>query len=231
MSSTRRAKPRRKRGSLIVGRVGLAHDEAVITWMTDRMAEGMPRHEVVAASKAGEYGWPLADTDGGRGLNHGTYESVRAVVADRERNNTQSEAPHRRRTAGKRKAQIHAERRNGNDTDIIMAQLQMVKMTGILESMDLAELFLDDKGVTEDTLRRIFDDLADLQSWMEYSQYVISSRMDEISVRAKIASLRTKTVANGCTPHEEGSARRLADKLEGRLDNRLPNPVKPDTLD
>jgi hypothetical protein len=72
--------------------------------------------------------------------------------------------------------------------------------------------------VTQDVLRRLYDDLHDLQSWMDFTMNATALRMDESAIVDKIRALRD---TKGRTPEERKTALRLAERLEKRFNARL----------
>jgi len=66
-------------------------------------------------------------------------------------------------------------------------------------------------------LERVEWDIENWQIELDRAKAALAQRHADDRTREKIANLRNKTEANGCTPAEARAAVAMADKLEGKL--------------
>jgi hypothetical protein len=197
----------------------LAQDLAVIEWVAQRRRRGASSKQIVADSKAGRHNWPAP----GYALSDGSCAAVYAVLVDRERVGRDPE-PRPRKRAGKRLREIQAARRAGL-AGLIDVQYRIVQMTSLLESIDVgAEAAIENDHVA-DVVATVVDDLLELQIWMDHTLSQCSAYLDYARTLAKIRQLRQETA--GRTPAEIATGRRLADRLERRLDHQLERATTP----
>jgi len=191
----------------------LSEDLAVIEWVAQRRRQGALSKQIVADSKAGRHKWPAP----GYSLSDGSCAAIYAVLVDRERVGRAPE-PRPRKRAGKRLREIQAARRRGL-AGLIEVQYRIVQMTSLLESIDVgAEARIED-GRVADVISAMVDDLLELQIWMDHTLSQCGAYLDYGQKLTKIRQLREETA--GRTPAEIATARRLADKVERRLDHQL----------
>ena len=188
----------------------LWEDEDVLAWVAKRMKAGRTRDEMIAESDAGRHAWPAE----GRHLTRTSADCARAIIRDRER---RGDAPPKRRPnrSGRRIREIREIRKVGKGSDLVDIQYQIVKMTSLLESIDVESYMLDAEGTAAETLTDLVDDLTELQEWMERSTRSVFARLKDADKIAKIRKLRD---TNGRTPEEIETAHRLADRLQRQLD-------------
>jgi hypothetical protein len=191
----------------------LSEDPAVIEWVAQRRRKGAPSKQIVADSKACRHKWPAP----GHALSDGSCAAVYAVLADRERVGRDPE-PRPRKRSGRRLREIQAARGAGL-AGLIDVQYRIMQMTSLLESIDVGAEAAMEKGNVADVVATMVDDLLELQIWMDHTLSHCSAYLDYAHKLAKIRQLREETA--GRTPAEIATARRLADRLERRLDHQL----------
>jgi hypothetical protein len=191
----------------------LSEDLSVIEWVAQRRRAGATSKEIVADSKASQHNWPVP----GQSLSDGSCAAVYSVLADRERVGRAPE-PRPRRRAGKRLREIQTARRAGLK-GLIDVQYRIVEMTSLLESIDVGAEAATEDGPVAGVLATVLDDLLELQIWMDHTLSQSGAYLDHAQKLGKIRKLREETA--GRTDAEIATARRLADKLERRLDNQL----------
>jgi len=113
------------------------------------------------------------------------------------------------REAGKRLRQLHALKRE-KDTQLLAARIDIVKMVGILEAVDLPALGFGDAD--NETITEIHAELSILFDWLDRTLTVATARLSDQARLEKIRKLREAT--EGRTPEEIATAHRLADRLE-----------------
>ena len=96
-------------------------------------------------------------------------------------------------------------------------------MTSLLESINVGAEAVAENGNVADVVGTMLDDLLELQIWMDHTLSQSSAYLDHAKKLAKIRQIREETA--GRTPAEIATARRLADKLERRLDHQLERPT------
>lgn len=191
----------------------LSEDLAVIEWVAHRRRAGATSKEIVADSKAGRHNWPAPE----HSLSDGSCAAVFAVLADRERVGREPE-PRPRKRANKRLREIQASRRAGL-SGMIDVQYRIVQMTSLLESINVADEVVARDGPIAEVVTTVLDDLLELQIWIDHTLSQSSAYLDHAQKLAKIRRLREETA--GRTPAEIATSRRLADKLERRLEHTL----------
>jgi hypothetical protein len=136
-------------------------------------------------------------------------KSVReALVAIRKQKTTTT--PKRKpREAGKRLRALHAQKRE-KDSNLLIARVDIVKMVGILESVDLPALGFGDAA--EETVQEIHDELCVLFDWLDRSLRVATAELSQQHLAEKVRKLREGTA--GRSPEEIATAHRLAERLE-----------------
>jgi Protein of unknown function (DUF3102) len=113
------------------------------------------------------------------------------------------------REAGKRLRALHAQKRE-KDSNLLIARVDIVKMVGILEAVDLPGLGFGD--AEDETVEEIHAELSILFNWLDRSLTVATARLSDQQRVEKIRKLRE--AIEGRTPEEIATANRLADKLE-----------------
>ena len=219
-----------KRRGPTVGNTGsLALEPRVLNWVRARTREGWGSKQIVTLSAASEMTWPLP----GEKLSDGVLAACRAAIYALEAQGARwplednggalrsKRGPTR---TGKRlhevKSKRAAARRTGDPAGVFWETCyEITKLTSLLESLNIEDVGLDEYSL--DTVNDLHDDMLFLQDWMDRTVGAVQARLGEYGIREKIASLRAKTVANGCTPEEAGAAQRVADRLERRLQARL----------
>lgn len=134
-------------------------------------------------------------------------EALRAIRKPRKPADTP--AKRKPRESGKRLRALHAQKRK-TDSTLLIARIDIVKMVGILEAVDLPALGFGDAD--EETIKEIHDELEILFGWLDRTLTVVTAELSDQQRREKIRRLREDT--EGRTAEEVATARRLADKLE-----------------
>jgi hypothetical protein len=223
-----RKRRRRRRGApTITGRPSLSHNAAVINWVRERYRDGWDREQIVSASKAGTDDWPVPDDH----LSNGTMSECRAVIAHMERMGaswplTGDALPRgtgrKSSMTGKRLHEVGAKRsqaRRAGDPGVFWDTCyEITKLSSLLQSLEVEHLELDEYSL--DTVSDLLEDMLFLQDWMDRTIMAVQARLGEQALVSKVAALRLKTVENGCTPDEEASAKRAADRLEAKINAR-----------
>jgi hypothetical protein len=197
---------------------GISSDPRVRTWVAERRADGWKRDRIVAASKAGTDGWPIP----GESMSNGTFSIIKAALEAAK--GEPLEPPTRpARRAGRRQRELQQALKDaeqgGKRNKLIRQQMALQKATGLLEVMDVSDIDFDDRGVVGDTMRRIHDDLAEHQIWLDYQFEQVRARMDDAVKLATIQALREGTA--GRTEAEIATMERLAERMQRKLDARL----------
>jgi hypothetical protein len=196
--------------------MNLAQEPAVIEWFGMLKAEGMTRDEIVRASQEKTHSWPGGDMR----LSNGSAVAIIAVLKDRERRPIVGELkkpPKRPKRGGRRMREIRERKKQGGVSKLIDVQYRIVQLTNQLESIEIEDYELDD--VTQEALKGIYDDLSELQTWMDMALASVERRMEDANLITKIKHLREGTT--GRTEEEIRTARRLADRLQRRLEAKL----------
>ena len=195
----------------------LAHDPAVIEWVWDLMDEGWNRDEIVAASKRGSDGWPLKGD--GDSLSNGAVGECKAAIVHLKRLGTRPAPADKRRKAPAKLREIRKEA-TGNFSHLLDLQVLMVEMTNKLSRYNVEKMDLDEmEETTVWTLEDLHKDLTEHTVWVERTLTSVQARMSDASVRAKIKQMREGIA--GRPAEEIDTARKLADRLERKLDARL----------
>jgi hypothetical protein len=199
-----------------------AESVEVINWVRKKTRAGVPFDRLLQLSQTAD-DWPLP----GKPLTTGQATACRWVIYHLELQGAHwplkpegSLSNGRGPTAtGKRLHQVGqqraAARKSGDSIVLWDTAYDITKLCGLLQSLNIEDADLDEYGV--DVLNDLHDDMLYLQEWMDVTTAAVQARLGEQELRKKIVALRAKTVANGCTPEEEASARRAADRLERRL--------------
>lgn len=116
-----------------------------------------------------------------------------------------------------RQREIRKQMKKGTYGELLSSQLLISRLSSALQSVDLAaELERDMPTVS--LASDIQDDLINLMYWMDRASAVISAWLTDSEVREKIKQLRN---ISGRTPEEADSFKKLADRLERKLEARL----------
>ena len=83
----------------------------------------------------------------------------------------------------------------------------------------MEKIVRDNSAVMGDAMRRLHEDLADLQTWLDYVFEHVRAHMDDAAKLDVIRRLREDTA--GRTEAEIATANRLADHLERKIHARL----------
>jgi len=207
-STTGRPK-RRNEKTVAEGEAGIAYSKEAINWVRRRIRLGWSRDRIVSTATAGEDGWPHADK-----LSNGMFTTVRAIIYWQERMPVPGKRPKR---TGKRFREVAATRRTPGYPSLVDLQHRVLQLTGALETTDL-----DDYNITstnEHVVEEFYDDLIDLQFWMDDSLRRVEDRLGERKLREQIRKLREDHA--GRTPEEIQIALRLADRREATLNRKL----------
>lgn len=186
-------------------------------WVAERQALGWKRDQIVAASKAGSDGWPLPDG----ALSNGTLGVIFHGLAMARAEPL--EPPKRPKSrAGKRLRELRDQQKAdaaGKQSKLIKLQMDLQRATNVLELTDIESIEFDDAGIVNDTMRRLHEDLSDLQVWLDYVFEHVRARMDDSAKLEVIRRLREDTA--GRTEQELATAERLAERLERKLHAKL----------
>ena len=131
----------------------------------------------------------------------------------------------RERRASKRLRQLREERAQGSSSRLTDVRYQIAQLADQLESVDLeaqieqAEPEPLRREVVEHTLEKLFEELSDLELWVEESMRVARRFTSESRQRERIRHLRENRAGMG--EAEIAAALRAADKLQRRLDATL----------
>lgn len=197
---------------------GISTDPRVRRWVAERRAAGWKRDRIVAASKAGTDGWPIP----GESVSNGTFSMIKAAL-DAARGESLEPPTRPARRAGRRQRELQralkAADQGGKRNKLIKQEMALQKATALLEVMDVADIDFDDKGVVGNTMRRIHDDLAEHQIWLDYQFERVRARMDDAAKLATIRALEEGTA--GRTEAEIATMERLAERMQRKLDARL----------
>jgi ParB-like chromosome segregation protein Spo0J len=104
----------------------------------------------------------------------------------------------------------------GDYVELLKLQLDITRMCRILEGWHLHEYAFNEESAW--LMADIHDDLITLGEWHDRSLSAVQAWLLDVDVRSKIDKLRDTT---GRTPEEADTARRLADRLERKLEARL----------
>jgi len=119
--------------------------------------------------------------------------------------------------AAKRLRYLHAKRRAGDTSNLMNMRLRVQQVVSTLEAVDLPTYGVE--GADRETITEIHDELSLLAVWLEQSLNVIAERMDDLQMMERIRRLREDT--NGRTDAEIATGRRLADKLQQKLNAKI----------
>lgn len=198
----------------------IAYDPRVIAWVWDRLDDGWKRDQIVAASKHKTDGWPLDDD----ALSNGSEGECRAAVVHLKRVGMRP-APHNSRRRGpKRIGEISKALKSasGNYNDLLKMQLQMVKMTDILECYSVEDLDIDTGDeATIWTLEDLLKDLTNHALWIDRTMSSIVARAKDSSLLETIKKLERRAKDPSSEPYERESAARLAEVYKRKRENRL----------
>ena len=142
-----------------------------------------------------------------RACVRGKQSVAEAIAAIRKPKTTPTKR--KPRESGKRLRALHTQKRE-KDSNLLIARVDIVKMVGILEAVDLPGLGFGDAD--DETVAEINEELEILFDWLDRSLTVAGSRMSEQRRLWKIRKLREGT--DGRSPEEIATANRLADRLE-----------------
>lgn len=197
----------------IHGKSGLSHNPAVVNWVWDRYRHGWTRDQIVAASKAGSDGWPLA----GEELSNGGVSECRAVIAHLERLEAQAPPPKatkRKKDSGKPLRELYTKRKNGDTNLYHDVMIPIMEAVRTLENYDLpAEDWSD---ADEATIIRIYDYLTVLEKWNTEALETTVAQMSDLGRLRKIRDLETLAEHPNTPPHERAAAIRRADALRAK---------------
>ena len=140
-------------------------------------------------------------------------EIARAVLAAKKQKSPTGKRLH---TIGLKRS---AARAGGDPTVLWDTAYEIMKLTSLLESLDIEDVELDEHSL--DTINELHDDMIRLQEWIDRTMGAVQGRLGEWAIRRKIIGLRSKTVENGCSAGEAHSAQQAADRLERKLKARL----------
>lgn len=198
----------------------VAHSVEVLNWVRRQLRAGLQSQEIVEASRSDEH-WPAP----GEPLTDRTLSACQCSIYHLEQQGARwplrqgGTALRNGKRVGKRLHQVGsaraAARRNGDPVVLWDTAYDVTKLTGLLQSLNIEDAELDEHGL--DLLNDLHDDMLYLQDWSELLIAALQGRLGEQGLRQKIAALRSKTVANGCTLEEAEAAARMADRLERRL--------------
>jgi hypothetical protein len=125
-----------------------------------------------------------------------------------------------------REREIRANKKNGtnprpdNYNDLLRLSLDMNRACSIIESYHVEDFDLE--ATTLDLVDTFHDDLITLAQWVDRAMMATQAWLTDVNVRRKIDTLRNTI---GRTPEETESFRRVADKLERKLEAVLPSGV------
>jgi hypothetical protein len=132
--------------------------------------------------------------------------SVREALAAIREPSKSSPSKKPRREAGKRLRKM----REVDESRLRNARINIMKMVGILEGIDLPDLDL--RGADPDTIREIHEELSILAEWLDRSLDAVGAEMNDLQKQETIRKLREGM--NGRTDAEVVTMRRLVEKLE-----------------
>jgi hypothetical protein len=118
------------------------------------------------------------------------------------------------KTPGQRASELRRE--DAAYLGIVRLQAQIAKDSAILAGFSPSDLGLDE--ATLDKVSDLLEDLVGLEQWTSRASMAVTHWLGDHDVRSKIEKLRDDS---GRTTAEAETARRLADKLERRLNARL----------
>jgi hypothetical protein len=110
--------------------------------------------------------------------------------------------------------------RNGNYNDLLRLSLDMNRACSIIEAYHVDDFDLE--ATTLDLVDTFYDDLITLAQWVDRAVMATQVWLGDVKVRRKIEALRNTI---GRTPEETENFRRVADKLERKLEAVLPSGV------
>ena len=125
--------------------------------------------------------------------------------------------PRRARYAGKRLREVGATRNKLGRKSVVDLQYRILQMTATLETSEIADYDLADDDAMFVT--DLYDDLVELQFWMDRTLAVTRAYLDDSHELEKIRMLREDH--NGRSSHEIATALALADKLESKRNRKL----------
>ena len=168
--------------------MNLAQEPAVIEWFAMLKADrNDPRRNRQGIARQDSQ---LAGGD--TKLSNGSAHAIIAVLKDRERRHiagkTKKTLATRPRQSGRRMREIRELKKRGTVSRLIDVQYLIVRLTSQLESVDIEEYELDD--VTQEAIKAIYEDLVELQTWMDLSLAVVERRLEDAGLIAKIKHLR-----------------------------------------
>lgn len=197
---------------------GITSDPRAIAFVARLQAKGYKRDRIVAASKAGTDGWPIEGESLSNGGMTTIYARLDAASKESLKPPTRPAKRANKRIEALRELEKEAERA-GKRTDLIRFQMNLQKATARLEVMDLATFEFDDKNVMSVAMRRIHNDMTDLQIWLDYQFENARVRMDD---NAKLAVIRHLEEGKaGRTEAELATMERLRERMERKLLARL----------
>ena len=144
-------------------------------------------------------------------LPHWTEEDVEHVEVVLEG------AKKRAQYAGKRLRENSALRKKLGRKSVADLQFRILQMTATLESSDVGDYDL--AGEDAYLVNELYDDLVELQFWMDHTLAVTRAHMDDRHELEVIRRLREDH--KGRTPAEIATARTIADRLEAKRDHKL----------
>lgn len=122
------------------------------------------------------------------------------------------------KTSPERRRELERQRREGGDySQFLKLAVEVNRMCGVLEDFDPHIYDLGNEPNLH-LMTELHDDLLTLQEWMDRQLAAVWGRLQETDLLAKIAKLRE---VEGRSPQEVETARRLADRLQRKLDARL----------
>ena len=192
-----------------------AYSDEVIAWVKSRRRRGWTRDQIVASSKQGEDDFPVNES-WPDGLSNGMVGTIDAIISHLERFETERVWRRPKRSGGRRR-EIAAVRKKKPHPRIIDVQYEVSRMTSLLDSIDLEDYGLSESDL--ETVKYLYDDLLDLQFWMDRSLAQAAARLDDATVLEKIRKLREDTA--GRTDAEIETAQSRADILESKFNRAL----------
>ena len=207
---------RRRRGGrpTVKGQAALTHDPAVLEWVRDRIREGLYRDAIVAASAAGEYGWPRP----GEALSNGSEGVCRTAIYHLERAGVswplQTGEPARspRSTASRMMAEVAQIARDAEARDVVHASREVLRAAVAVEALDVVE-YTTGVEQAEATIA-LWQALEYLHELAGRAQARVALQIGEQRAAETIRMLRVRSTDPSSTPAERAAAARLLELRE-----------------
>lgn len=119
--------------------------------------------------------------------------------------------------AGKRMRENAAARKKLGRPSVADLQFRVLQLTAELETSSVEEYDLT--GADAYFVNELYDDLVELQLWMDRTLAITRTHMDDAHQLEVLRRLREEHA--GMTPSERETALRLADRLEVKINNKL----------